>query len=72
MQNPTSLLESLFTLIDLKQNEKQGKVFKLVIMFYSRTIMRAGIGIYKNDRFCRVVGSLKIIKEAFACQPVKT
>jgi hypothetical protein len=72
MQNPTSLLESLFTLIDLKQNEKQGKFFKLGIIFYFRTIMRAGKCIYKNDRFCRVAGSLKIIKEAFACQPVKT
>jgi hypothetical protein len=72
MQNPTSLLEIFLTLIDLKRNEKQGKVLKLVIVFYFRTIMRAGIGIYKNDRFCRLAGSLKIIKEAFACQPVKT
>ncbi len=33
--------------------------------------MRAETGLYKNDRFFRVAGSLKIIKEAFACQPVK-
>ena len=72
MQKPASLLESLFTRIDLKKSEKQGKAFKIVIMFYFRTIMGAGIGIYKNDRFYRVAGSLKIIKEAFACQPVKT
>ena len=51
MQNPTSLLENFLILIDLKRNEKQGKVLKLVIVFYFRTIMRAGIGIYKNDRF---------------------
>ena len=72
MQKQTSLLESFLILIDFKRNEKQGKVLKLVIVFYFRTIMRAGIGIYNNDRFYRVAGSLKIIKEAFACQPVKT
>jgi hypothetical protein len=71
MQKPVSVLESLFTRIDRKQGEKHGKVFKIVSMFYFRKVMRAGIGFYKNNRFCRVAGSLKIIKEAFACQAVK-
>jgi hypothetical protein len=71
MQKPASLLASLLTLIDRKQSEKQEKVLIIAIMFYFRTFMRAETGCYKNDRFFRVAGSLKIIREAFACQPVK-